>query len=396
MLSKSIVERLQEKHYALTVQGSVKREFALTSAQSAHVIARPTPESAGRRYLNLCSNNYLGLANDPRLMEAAREAIARYGLGMASVRFISGTNELHWTLESKLATFMGTEAALLFPSAFDANGALFETLTAEGDTVVSDELNHASIIDGLRLCRATRHRYANRDVAEADDRLRQSGAQGARWVVTDGVFSMDGFQAPLNELGEICSASDSMLIVDDSHGIGVIGETGRGTAQSQQAHDAVDLYVGTLGKALGGAAGGFVAGPTLAIETLRQFGRPYLFSNALMPAIAAASIRALDIVASGEIDFARLRSMSDYLRSGLEAQGYDVLPGTHPIIPVMFHDAVRAESVASSLADKGILAAAFSFPVVPRGAARLRLQLSLALSDSDVEDVLLAFKSIRI
>lgn len=392
MLSAALATRFETRRHEITAQRSLKREFAITTAQGSRIHAKTAARQAARPYLNLCSNNYLGLANDARLVEASREAIARYGLGMASVRFISGTHELHWALEAKLATFLGTEAAVLFPSAYDANGALFEALMDEGDTIVSDTLNHASIIDGLRLCRADRRRYAHRDAQHARRVFAESEAADAKLLVTDGVFSMDGSQAPLRELSAVCRDVGSLLVVDDSHGIGVIGQRGRGTAEVQDQQREVDLYVGTLGKALGGTAGGFVAGPALAIETLRQFGRTYLFSNALMPAIAAASLRAIDIIDSGEIDFARLRGISEYVRGGLIEQGYDVLPGQHPIVPVMFHDAGRADTAAATLASQGILAQAFSYPVVPKGTARLRLQLSLALSDTDLDDILKAFR----
>ncbi|WP_157763859.1 aminotransferase class I/II-fold pyridoxal phosphate-dependent enzyme [Paraburkholderia aromaticivorans] len=395
MLDEALRFRLDARQQALATRHATTRELAITSAQGGTVVARVSPGGRTHDYVNLCANNYLGLASDPRIVEAAIDAIARVGFGMASVRFISGTHELHWTLERRLAAFLGTEACALFPSAFDANGALFEALLSEGDTVVSDALNHASIIDGIRLCRAQCSRYANRDAATAAHALAAASDGGARLLVTDGVFSMDGTQAPLAALGAVCRQHRSLLVMDDSHGIGVIGATGRGTAEVQQQIAAVDLYVGTLGKALGGASGGFVAGPAVAVNTIRQFGRPYLFSNALMPAIAAASIRALDLIEQGEIDFARLTAMSTYLRRGLTQAGYDVMPGDHPIVPVMFGDAARSQAAACALADCGVLAQSFSYPVVPEGRARLRLQVSLALSDDDLESVLSAFRSIR-
>lgn len=395
MLDEALRTRLDARQQELVTRHAARHELAITSAQGGVVAARALPGGKTHDYVNLCANNYLGLASDPRIAEAAIEAIARVGFGMASVRFISGTHELHWMLERRLATFLGTEACALFPSAFDANGALFEALLDEGDTVVSDALNHASIIDGIRLCRAGRSRYTNRDAAAAAHALAAASDDGARLLVTDGVFSMDGTQAPLAALGTACRQHRTLLVMDDSHGIGVIGNTGRGTAEVQQQMAAVDLYVGTLGKALGGASGGFVAGPAVTVDTIRQFGRPYLFSNALMPAIAAASIRTLDLIEQGEIDFARLAAMSTYLRRGLAEAGYDVMPGEHPIVPVMFGDAARAQAAASALAECGVLAQSFSYPVVPEGAARLRLQVSLALSDEDLDRALSAFRLMR-
>lgn len=395
MLNETLRSRLDARCHALAARHAIKHEVAIESAQGGHVKARAAPGGATRDYLNLCANNYLGLANDPRIVDAAREAVDRYGLGMASVRFISGTHALHWELERRLAAFLGAEACALFPSAFDANGALFEALLDENDAVLSDTLNHASIIDGIRLSKAARFRYAHRDVSAAARAFDEAGEAAARLLVTDGVFSMDGTQAPLGALGVLCRERKALLVVDDSHGIGVIGACGRGTAEVQGQMSAVDVQVGTLGKALGGAAGGFVAAPGAIVDTLRQAGRPYLFSNALMPAIAAAAIRALDLIEGGEIDFVRLGAMSAYLRRGLTQAGFDVLPGDHPIVPVIFGDAALARTASAALAERGVLAQAFSYPVVPEGAARLRLQVSLALTDADLDHVIEAFRAMR-
>ncbi|AHB05461.1 2-amino-3-ketobutyrate CoA ligase [Pandoraea pnomenusa 3kgm] len=395
MFAEALRSRLEARRQALVERHALKREIAIGSPQGGRITAHTSAAEAPRGYLNLCANNYLGLAGDARIVEAATEAISRFGLGMASVRFISGTHALHWELEQRLADFLGTEACALFPSAFDANGALFEALLSDEDAVFSDALNHASIIDGIRLSRAARFRYAHRDVDSAARAFDEANDARARLLVSDGVFSMDGTQAPLQALAALCRERQALFVVDDSHGIGVIGETGRGTAQAQAQSAAVDVFVGTLGKALGGAAGGFVAGPQAVVDTLRQFGRPYLFSNALMPAIAAAALRALDLIEQGQIDFARLRAMSVYLRERLTAAGFDVIPGDHPIVPVRFGTSARAQAAASALAQRGILAQAFSYPVVPEGQARLRLQASLALSDDDLDRVVEAFRSMR-
>lgn len=367
--------------------GLEKQEKFLVGPQSAHI-----ETVDGGRYLNMCANNYLGLANDPRLIEAAKAALDSHGFGMASVRFICGTSDLHRRLEQRLAAFLGTEDCILFPSCFDANAAVFEVLTGAGDTIISDALNHASIIDGVRLSKATRRRYGNSDMVELEQILQSSPRKGKRLIVTDGVFSMDGYLARLPEICALAEKYDATVLVDDSHAVGLMGETGAGTPEHFGVQDQVALLTGTLGKALGGASGGYIAGPAPIVELLKQRARPYLFSNSVAPSIVAAGLRVMDILAeSGELRM-RLREHATRFRSGLQDLGFDLLPGEHAIIPVMVGDARLAGDFAEALRQNGIYVSAFSFPVVPRRQARIRTQMSAAFTAEDIDFAIDAFE----
>ena len=370
---------------ALDGEGLMKRERALQGPQGARVML------GGRSMLNLCSNNYLGLANDPRLIAAAKAAMDSHGYGMASVRFICGTQDLHQQLESRLAQFLGTDDALLFAACFDANGAVFEPLLGEEDAVISDSLNHASIIDGIRLCKARRFRFANNDMDDLQRQLQAARDGGARFilVVTDGVFSMDGSFANLGDLTRLAAEYGALTMVDDCHATGFIGPQGRGTAA--RAGVRVDLMTGTFGKALGGALGGYVAGPQPVIDLLRQRARPYLFSNALPPAVVGAALAALDLVEGADDLRAKLAENAAYWRAGLESLGFSLLAGSHPIVPVMIGDAPLAQKFAQALQAQGVMVSAFFFPVVPRGQARIRTQMTAALSRDDLDFGLAAF-----
>jgi glycine C-acetyltransferase len=341
--------------------------------------------------LNLCANNYLGLADDPRLIAAAEAAMRDHGYGMASVRFICGTQDIHRLLEQRLARFLGTEDAILFAACFDANGGLFEPLLGPEDAVISDALNHASIIDGIRLCKARRYRYANSDMADLEAQLAQARADGARFILiaTDGVFSMDGYLANLPRITALARAHGALVMVDDCHATGFMGPQGRGTP----AHFGVkvDILTGTLGKALGGALGGYVAGPQAVVDLLRQRARPYLFSNALPPAVVGAALAALEIVEGADDLRARLDANARYWRAGLEAAGFTLLPGEHPIVPVMLGEARVAQAMAADLGRRGVHVAGFFFPVVPQGRARIRTQMNARLTREDLDFGLEAF-----
>jgi glycine C-acetyltransferase len=353
--------------------GLWKPERVLASPQQSEVRLQ-----SGDAVLNLCANNYLGLADDPRVIRAAHDALDRWGYGMASVRFICGTQEQHKELERQIAAFLGTEDAILYSSCFDANGGLFETLLGEQDAVISDELNHASIIDGIRLSKAQRYRYKNRDKADLEAQLQ--AAQGTRFqmIATDGVFSMDGTIAPLGEICTLAEKYGAMVMVDDSHAVGFMGPNGRGTHEHTGVMGRVDILTGTLGKALGGASGGYTAGPKLVIDLLRQRSRPYLFSNSLAPAVVAASIESLRILQSSHELLERLRSNTAFFRARMTELGLDILPGEHPIVPVMIGDAARAGRMAEYLLERGVYVVGFSYPVVPMGKARIRIQVSAA------------------
>ncbi len=369
----------------LEAEGLLKREREIEGPQGAWVTMQ------GRRMLNLCANNYLGLADDPRLVAAARAAMQSHGYGMASVRFICGTGDLHRALERRLAAFLQADDSILFAACFDANGAVFEPLLGPEDAIVSDSLNHASIIDGIRLSKARRYRYANADMADLEAQLKAARAEGARFVMvaTDGVFSMDGYFAPLTEIRALCDAYGALLMVDDCHATGFVGPQGRGTPA--RAGVQADILTGTLGKALGGALGGYVAGPQAVVDLLRQRARPYLFSNALPPAVVAAGLAALDIVEGADGLRAQLAANAAYWRAGLVQAGFRLLPGEHPIVPVMLGDAVLAQKMAARLGEKGVHVAGFFFPVVPKGQARIRTQMNARLTREDLDFGLQAF-----
>ena len=379
-------DRLTADLKGLREQGLYKSERLLGSPQNALIRV-----GDGHEVVNLCANNYLGLASHPAVREAAHRAIDQYGYGMASVRFICGTHGVHRELEHKLASFLGTAEAILYSSCFDANGGLFETLLGEEDAVISDALNHASIIDGIRLCKATKYRYANRDLAELEARLKESSGARTRLIVTDGVFSMDGTFAPLEGICDLAERYAAMVVVDDSHATGFVGRGGRGTHERAGVMARVDLLTGTLGKALGGAAGGYVAGSKPVIEWLRQRSRPYLFSNSVPPVIAATTLRVLDLVTEGDELRSRLGSNARQFRAGMTAAGFTLVPGEHPIIPVMLGDAALAARMADRLLELGVYVIGFSFPVVPKGQARIRTQMSAAHSPEQIERAIGAF-----
>ncbi len=376
----------------ITAAGLHKSERELTSAQSAHIT------TAKVAAVNFCANNYLGLANHPKVVAAASEALQEWGFGMASVRFICGTQTLHTELEAKLSAFLGTEATILFSSCFDANGGVFETLFGEQDAIISDELNHASLIDGIRLSKAQRLRYKNADMADLEAQLRSAAGARRRVIVTDGVFSMDGSFAPLDRICDLAEQYDALVMVDDSHAVGFVGNGGRGTPELYGVIDRVDILTGTLGKALGGASGGYVAAHQEIVDLLRQRSRPYLFSNAVAPSVVAGSMAALDLAARSSEGREALTRNTTLFRSLMAEAGFDLLPGTHPITPVMFpgEDGARtATAVANAMLDDGIYVIAFTYPVVPQGKARIRVQLSAAHSEDDVRRCVAAFVKAR-
>jgi len=387
-MSQPFLNHITDTLTAIEADGLMKHERLITSPQAGHVSVQG---AGGADMLNLCANNYLGLANHPALIAAAKGAMDDHGYGMASVRFICGTQDLHRALEKKLAGFLGKDDAILFAACFDANGGLFEPLLGPEDAIISDSLNHASIIDGVRLCKARRYRFANSDMEDLEAKLKQARADGARFVMiaTDGVFSMDGYLAKLPQITALARAHDALVMVDDCHSTGFMGPQGRGTA----AHFGVDVDIltGTLGKALGGALGGYIAGPQPVIDLLRQRARPYLFSNALPPSIVAAGIAALDLVEQGDVLRAQLFDNAAYWRAGLQGLGFTLLEGEHPIIPVMLNDAHLAQAMANRLYELGVFVAGFFFPVVPQGQARIRTQMNAALTRDDLDFALQAF-----
>ena len=382
-------DQLADDLATLRTEGLFKAEAVISTPQSARI------EVGDQRLLNFCANNYLGLADHPAMIAAAQQALDRWGFGMASVRFICGTAEIHKELEGRLARFLGTEDAILYSSCFDANGGLFETLLGPEDAVISDELNHASIIDGVRLCKATRLRYANRDMADLESKLQEAQGARHRLVATDGVFSVDGYVAPLDAIVELAERYAALVMVDDSHAVGFMGPTGAGTPELFGVQDRVDIVTGTLGKALGGASGGYTAAHKEIVEMLRQRSRPYLFSNSLAPSIAAAGIAMLDLLeTSGEL-LQRLRENTAYFRSEMVGRGFDIPESDHPIVPIMIGDAVEAAAMADRLLAEGIYVRAFSFPVVPRGKARIRTQISAAHTRDDLVQAITAFEKAR-
>ena len=384
-----ILQRLSRETEQLKAQGLFKPERVLSSAQSSVVRV-----GAGADVINLCANNYLGLANDPSVREAAQRALDRYGYGMASVRFICGTQEIHKDLEARLSRFLGTEDTILYSSCFDANGGLFETLLDEQDAVISDALNHASIIDGVRLCKAQRLRYANNDLDELEARLKEASKCRVRLIATDGVFSMDGVIARLKDICDLAERYDALLIVDDSHATGFVGAHGRGTHELRGVIDRVDILTGTLGKALGGASGGYTSGRKEIVAWLRQRSRPYLFSNSIPPFIAAATLRVLDMLEADTPLRARLWENAAHFRKGMAAAGFNLVPGEHPIIPVMLGDAKVASEFAQRLLDEGVYVIGFSYPVVPQGKARIRTQMSAAHTREQLDRAVAAFSKI--
>ncbi|MFE5244573.1 MULTISPECIES: glycine C-acetyltransferase [unclassified Streptomyces] len=373
--------------------GLQKPERVIGTPQSATVAVT----SGGRagEVLNFCANNYLGLADHPEVVAAAHEALERWGYGLASVRFICGTQEVHKELEQRLSAFLGQEDTILYSSCFDANGGVFETLLGPEDAVISDALNHASIIDGIRLSKAKRFRYANRDMADLEQQLKEASGARRRLIVTDGVFSMDGYVAPLAEICDLADRYGAMVMVDDSHAVGFVGPGGRGTPELHGVMDRVDIITGTLGKALGGASGGYVAARAEIVALLRQRSRPYLFSNSLAPVIAAASLKVIDLLESAGDLRERLNANTALFRSRMTEEGFDILPGDHAIAPVMIGDAAKAGRMAELLLERGVYVIGFSYPVVPQGAARIRVQLSAAHSTADVNRAVDAFVDAR-
>lgn len=385
-------EHLSAELETIESAGLYKHERLITTPQNAHVGV-----SGGGQVLNLCANNYLGLAQHPEVNAAAKLALEEWGFGMASVRFICGTQTLHKQLEDKLSNFLGTEDTILYPSCFDANGGLFETLMGEEDAVISDELNHASIIDGVRLCKAARYRYRNSDMLDLEEQLQAADKNGARFklITTDGVFSMDGFIAKVDEICALAEKYNALVHVDDSHATGFIGAGGRGTPEYRGCMDRVDIITGTLGKALGGAGGGFTSARKEVVELLRQRSRPYLFSNTVAPPAVAGALKAIDLVSQSSKLRDQLRKNTAVFREGLENHGFELLPGEHPIVPVMLHDAVIAGKFADAMLAEGIFVVAFSFPVVPKGKARIRTQMSAALTEDDLAFAIDAFGRVK-
>jgi len=385
-------EHLEKELSGIEDAGLSKHERLIETPQGARV------DVAGdAAVLNLCANNYLGLAQHPMVTAAAAEGLATWGYGMASVRFICGTQTVHKQLEDRLSAFLGTEDTILYPSCFDANGGLFETLLGPEDAVISDALNHASIIDGIRLCKARRYRYRNNDMADLEAQLQAADAAGARFklITTDGVFSMDGYVAQLDHICELAERYGAMVHFDDCHATGFVGARGRGTHELHGCMDRVDIITGTLGKALGGASGGYTAARREVVALLRQRSRPYLFSNTVAPPVVAGALRALELVDEEPELRTRLASNTARFREGLTALGFDLLPGEHPIIPIMLQDAALAAQFADAMLEQGVYVVAFSYPVVPRGAARIRTQMSAALSDDDIDFALEAFGRTR-
>ncbi len=383
-------EEIRTELDKIRADGLFKAERVITSPQGASIRV-----SDGAKVLNFCANNYLGLADDSRIIEAAKEAMDRWGYGLASVRFICGTQDLHKQLEQRISGFLGTADTILYSSCFDANGGLFETLLGEQDAIISDELNHASIIDGIRLSKARRLRYHNRDMADLEAQLQASADARRRLIATDGVFSMDGYVAPLDEICHLAEQYDAMVMVDDSHAVGVVGARGRGTPELHGVTDQVDIVTGTLGKALGGASGGYTSGRKEIIDLLRQRSRPYLFSNTVAPAVAGASLKVLDLLEGGDYLRSRLQENTAWFRSRMTELGFEVLPGDHPIVPVMIGDAARATQMADAILAKGVYVIGFSYPVVPVGKARIRTQLSAAHTQDELETAAAAFAAAR-
>lgn len=386
---ESMQTQLQQRLDEIEEAGLFKRERQISSPQSSHI------RTGGADVLNFCANNYLGLANNPAIISAAKKAMDDWGFGLASVRFICGTQKLHVELEERVSSFLGTEDTILFSSCFDANGGVFEALFGEEDAIISDELNHASIIDGIRLSKAKRLRYKNRDMDDLETQLIAAKDSRQKVIVTDGVFSMDGYIAPLEKICDLADKYGALVMVDDSHAVGFMGRHGRGTPEHAGVEDRIDFVTGTFGKALGGASGGYVSGRNEIVGLLRQRARPYLFSNSLAPAVVAGTLVALDLVTTGEDLRRQLFSNAQLFRSRMTEEGFDLLEGEHPIVPVMFGDASVASRVAEKMLSQGVYVTAFSYPVVPQGKARIRVQLSAIHTPDDIEKCVLAFTRSR-
>jgi glycine C-acetyltransferase len=367
-------------------QGLFKTERIITSPQDAHIAI-----TGGKRVLNMCANNYLGLADHPELIKAAKEALDTHGFGMASVRFICGTQDLHKELEAALTKFLGTEETILYPSCFDANGGLFETLLTEKDAIISDELNHASIIDGIRLCKAQRFRYKHNDMADLEAKLKEASGARFRLIATDGCFSMDGTIANLGEIVELAEKYNALTMIDDAHATGFLGKTGRGTHEYRGVMGKIDIITGTLGKALGGASGGFTSGRREIVDLLRQRSRPYLFSNTIAPPVVAASLKALELLSASTELRDKLEENTKYFRAAVTERGLTIKPGVHPIVPIMIGDAAKSQKFAARMLEKGVYVIGFFYPVVPHGTARVRVQVSAAHSREDLEFAVKAF-----
>jgi glycine C-acetyltransferase len=389
LLPVDVRELLNGQLAEIQQEGLTKEERLIDGPQGAWVVL-----DDGRRVLNMCANNYLGLSGHTQLLDAAKSCLDRWGFGMSSVRFICGTQVLHRKLEAALTEFLCTEDTILYSSCFDANGGLFETLLTDQDAIVSDELNHASIIDGVRLCKARRLRYRNADMGDLEDRLREASGARMRLVATDGVFSMDGSVAPLPEICDLAERHEALVMVDDSHAVGVLGEHGRGSHEHSRVMGRVDILTGTLGKALGGASGGYASGRREIIQTLRQRSRPYLFSNSLAPVVAAGSLRALELLTGSQDLVAKLHDNTSYFRAGVKALGLTVKEGEHPIIPIMLGEARLAQDFAAAMLEKGVYVVGFSYPVVPLGQARIRVQVSAGHSHEDLDFALEAFAAV--
>ncbi|MBI1922809.1 glycine C-acetyltransferase [Candidatus Poribacteria bacterium] len=370
--------------------GLFKTERIITGPQRARIDVK-----SGQQVLNMCANNYLGLANHPDIIEAARASLDQWGYGLSSVRFICGTQEIHKTLEGKISEFLGTDDTILYTSCFDANGGLFETLLSEEDAVLSDELNHASIIDGIRLCKAKRLRFKNSDMADLEVKLKEAQDSRFRLIATDGVFSMDGTIANLQGICNLADQYNALVMIDDSHAVGVLGKSGKGTHEYCDVLDRVDIITGTLGKALGGASGGYTSGRQEIIDLLRQRSRPYLFSNTLAPSIVCASLKALELVSASTALRDKLEENTRYFREKMSEKGFDIRPGSHPIVPIMLGDAVLAQRVAERLLEKGVYVIGFFYPVVPRGMARIRTQISAAHSKEDLDFAVAMFAEVK-
>jgi glycine C-acetyltransferase len=383
---KQISQTLEE----IKSQGLFKTERVITSPQEAHIAI-----TGGKRVLNMCANNYLGLADHPALIAAAKEALDTHGFGMASVRFICGTQDIHKQLEAALSKFLGTEDTILYPSCFDANGGLFETLLTDKDAVISDELNHASIIDGIRLCKAQRFRYKHNDMADLEAKLKEASGVRYKLVATDGCFSMDGTIANLAAICELAEKYDALTMIDDAHATGFLGKTGRGTHEYRGVMGKIDIITGTLGKALGGASGGFTSGRKEIVDLLRQRSRPYLFSNTVAPPVVAASLKALELLSASTQLRDKLEENTKYFRAALTERGLTIKPGVHPIVPIMIGDAARSQKFAARMLEKGVYVIGFFYPVVPHGTARVRTQVSAAHSREDLEFAVNAFAEVN-